>query len=410
MRLVATDPYCLSAPPYGIIGPSVVTCLNANAPDAGSLIMICTHINGPDSGVCTPVYRSFDGGKSWRREADMERSYVFDHRFSAVKVGDGSLFYDETAGVLLYVGNDATWIENKFDSTKRCYLPYYRLSYDNGHTWTPKRRIILDAEDGARYTPDKPIRGVEYGRNMCLCCQSGITRAGDGGLLVGIQIQLVDASGDLLEPCGFHFFSSSALKAVWNAREEAYHWTIGENMAVTPCESTRGVFEPQFAALNGHGVLAIMRMSNQNAKASIAGGKYMAVSHDCAATWSRLEKLKYDDGRELYSSSSIVKLLNHSNGRIYLICALSPDAGEPDGNWPRHRLCAMEIDRKSFAVKADTVLNLTYALLSDAEDSGAYDFTNHGVYEDPASRNIIVLAPYKPKRSGPYLARFEISP
>lgn len=381
-----------------IIGPSIVRCSKKNAPGYGSLLMIATLSDGSDSGAVTAQWRSEDGGKTFTRERDMEYSYVCDGNGSRIKIGDGSLYADEEHDVILYIGNDAFWEKNAFESTKRCYLPYYRLSYDNGYSWTEKKFIITEG-----MTPQNPIPDVVYGRNMTLSCQPVIIRSADGALLVGIHTQIVNENGRLVEPSGFHFFKAGALRGVWNGN--GYSWSFGQYVSVAADISSRGVFEPMFVRRKGNGVMMIMRSSNSRFTDTMIPCKYYALSDDNGITWSQAMPLLYDDGTVMYSSSSILKPLVHSNGKVYISCVIT-ERNAVDGNLPRYPLCIAELDTDSCTVLRSSVR------IIDTKRAEYADYTNHCIFEEPDTGKIIVLAPFWLHGPGSdmILNRYELSP
>lgn len=306
-----------------------------------------------------------------------------------VKVGgNASLYADTEAGVILFVSNEMYWSRNRFASIKQCSRPFYRLSFDDGVTWTDKIYIITEGQ-----TFDHPIPGVVFGRNFCLSMASQTMRADDGSLLVALQMQMVDEEGTLIEPGGFHFFQCGALRAKWNEAALRYDWTMGDTVGVLPELSMRGLFEPTFAKVGENRVIMVMRNSNMKAP-QVIGQKFYALSEDNGLHWSEPVPLTYDDGSTMYSSSCVPKLLSHSNGKLYYIGVILTE--NPDGNLPRHPLCIAELDCETYTVRRDTVQVVEAAREhhGDAPPKMRADYTNHGVYEDTRGR-IIIMPPYR---------------
>lgn len=381
-------------PGHFVLGATFARCPTAGLPEAGTLLMCATFTNGSDSGVGSMLWRSRDDGESWEQLEFIEKSFRCDRDGSMIKVGGSTALYTDTeAGVILATSNELYWHKNEFSSTKRCRRPFYRLSFDNGVTWTDKRYIITEG-----HTLDNPIPDVVYGRNFCLSMQSQTLRADDGSLMVALQCQIVDEDGNLVEPAGFHFFQSGALHARWNESAMGYDWTMSEYVRVTPEESMRGVFEPTFARLGEGRFLMIMRGSNMGAP-QIIGQKFYSVSEDNGMHWTRPKPLTYDDGSTMYSSSSVPKLLAHSNGKLYYIGVITKD--NVSGNTPRYPLCIAEVDRESCTVvrSSVTVIDTARPFHREQRANGGnglniVDFSNHGVYEDSRGR-IIVYAPFR---------------
>ncbi len=368
---------------YAIIGPTFARCTD------GSMIMTASISNGSDSGVGNMQWRSDDEGAHWTEEGYVERSFQCDPIGSMKKVGgNAALYADEEAGVLLFTSNEGYWNRNQFDSTKRCYHPFYRLSFDNGHTWTDKIYIITEG-----HTLENPIKDVVYGRNFTLSMASQTLRADDGALLVALQTQMTDEAGNLIEPAGFHFFECGALRARWQPDTLSYRWDFGSYVQVTPEESLRGVFEPTFARLREDTYIMVMRNSNMG-RDTVIGQKFYSISKDNGQSWSDPQPLTYDDGSTMYSSSSVPKLLAHSNGKLYYIGVILTE--NPNGNEPRYPLAIAELDRDTCTIVKDSVTMIdTARLLADGTRSKErFDYSNHGVYEDSQHR-IIVYAPFK---------------
>jgi hypothetical protein len=174
-----------------MLGPTFARCPNPNVPDCGSMIMNVACFDGPDSGVGNLMYRSYDEGESWVEEGFIEKSYMCDREGSMLKVGgNAALYTDEKAGVMLFTSNEMYWSKNKFQSTKQCARQFYRLSFDNGHSWGYKRYIVMPGMNSVNPIPD-----VVYGRNFALSMASQTRRADDDSLLVALQCQIVDSEG-----------------------------------------------------------------------------------------------------------------------------------------------------------------------------------------------------------------------
>ncbi len=380
-----------------ILGPTFAKCSD------GSMIMTASVSNGSDSGVGNMQWRSNDEGEHWTEEGFIERSFQCDHLGSMKKVGgNAALYTDDKAGVILFTSNEGYWNRNNFESTKRCYRPFYRLSFDNGHTWTDKIYIITEG-----HTLENPIKDVVYGRNFTLSMASQTLRADDGALLVALQTQMTDESGNLIEPSGFHFFECGALRAAWNADTLSYSWTFGDYVSVTPRESMRGVFEPTFGRLKDNTFVMVMRNSNHGDE-SVVGQKFYSVSSDNGQTWSRPKPLTYDDGSTMYSCSSSPKLFAHSNGKLYYVGIINDK--NPSGNSPRYPLAIAELDRNGCTIIKDSVTLIDTARQHHYNaEKGIYttDYSNHGIYEDSKHR-LIVYAPYRDE-NGCSLNRYEIT-
>jgi len=101
----------------------------------------------------------------------------------------------------------------------------------------------------------------------------------------------------------------------------------------------------------------------------------------------------------MYSSSSVPKFLEHSNGRLYYIGIIT--AENANGNGPRWPLCIAEVDREKCCVILSTVTVIDTEREyhrcqkeTAVKQLSSVDYSNHGVYEDRKGR-IIVYAPFR---------------
>ena len=385
-----------------LLGATFAYCPDMNRSDGGSLLMCASVNNGSDSGVGNFLWRSRDEGLTWEEVGYIERSFMYDRNGSMLKMGGNAALYTDTeAGVILFTSNEMYWNKNSFASTKNCSRTYYRLSFDNGHTWSDKHYIITEGGNMDNQIPD-----VVFGRNFALSMASQTLRADDDSLTVALQCQMVDGEGRLIEPAGFHFFKSGALHAKWNGESSLYDWTMSEYASVSPDVSTRGVYEPTFGRLSEGRYIMVMRGSNLKAP-EMTGQKFYSVSEDNGYHWSSPVPLTYDDGGVMYSSSSVPKLWAHSNGKLYYIGVINDK--NPTENLPRFPLCIAELDRATCTVKRDTVTVIDTAHPHHSEEKGGIraDYSNHGIFENSGS-NIVIYAPYTDENRVQGLNRYEI--
>jgi hypothetical protein len=382
-----TDKY-LKYKDYFILGPSVAYCLNSD-----DMLMNFDLFNASDSNTGSLLLRSSDGGETWVEQGLIEKSYVYDFKNSWVKSGYGAIYADTQAKVMLYVANDTYWEENKLASLWRMRTLYYRLSFDDGHTWTDKKYII---QKGSSYTSKHFIKDVEFGVNMAASVSPLIIRADDFSLLVSVQVQMLNEDRTVLNPTGMGYMKAGAMKAVWNQEKSEYEWDIKEYVTIGLDKSVRGLYEPAFGLLGNSNVMMVMRNSNHRQSDKIIGTKYVSFSKDNGYTWTSPEMLLYDDGSVMYSSSCIPKILNHSNGNLYYIGVINDE--NPKGNLPRYPLCIAKIDKKTKRVIKNTVTVLDTKRSnhdSAINTANVVDYSNHGVYEDKKTGNIVILAPYR---------------
>ncbi len=401
MKITVSDLH-VKVQDWWLLGPTFAYCPEKDRPDCGSLLMCASVNNGGDSGVGNFLWRSFDEGKTWEEVGFLEKSFMYDKNGSMLKMGgNAALYTDKNAGVILFTSNEMYWNKNNFQSTRSMSRAFYRLSFDNGRTWTDKKFIITPGG-----TLDNQIPDVVFGRNFALSMSSQTLPADDGTLLVALQVQIVDENGNLVEPAGFHFFKCGALHAKWDGENAKYDWTMGNYVRVTPDKSTRGVYEPTFGKRGDGNYIMIMRNSNLKAP-SVIGQKFYSVSSDNGYTWSEPKPLTYDDGTTMYSSSSVPKLWAHSNGKLYYIGVINDK--NPEENLPRYPLCIAEVDRENCTIIKDTVTVIDTKRPHHSDERGGVnaDYSNHGIYEDSMG-HIVVYAPYTNDKGERGLNRYEI--
>lgn len=393
----------LSEPGVFLCGPSICRCTSSLYPGFGEYVMAVDFMDGSDSskGIC--LLRSRDQGETWEKEQFLEKRYICDQKGSVIKSGYGGMYCDEARGVLIYQGTETYWYKGGFKSILRCRRLYYRLSYDNGYTWTDKKYIIQQGCDqkGIPFDRDHFMEEVTWGVNMATNIGGVMLPTDDGAFLTGTQMQVVDEEGNLVEPSGFMFLKAGAWRIFWNEEKEDYDWAFTQWKEVSPQESARGVYEPHFVRLSKDRYAMIMRGSNMGFRDTMTGQKFISVSEDNGKTWSSPRPLTYDDGSVMYSSSTIPKLLSHSNGKAYFIGMIHDE--NPDGNLPRFPLCIAEFDPVKCAIKKDTVTLLDTerdyhkTQKEEAKKQKKFvcvDYSNHTVYEDEKG-DIVVLSPFR---------------
>jgi len=95
-----------------------------------------------------------------------------------------------------------------------------------------------------------------------------------------------------------------------------------------------------------------MRGSNGGAldkSFSIPGYKWFSISKDGGYNWSSPEALRYDDGSDLFSPSSMSRLIKRTDGKIYWVGNITDT--NPKGNNPRNVLAIGEIDQTNYRLK-----------------------------------------------------------
>jgi hypothetical protein len=384
---------------YYVLGPSIAYCPNKNRKGYKDMLLMADIFGASDSNVGTMLWRSQDAGKTWDSQGLIERSYIYDFENSSVKSGYGAIYADDKNGVLLFIANDTYWEKGHIASVWRKRTLYYRLSFDNGYTWTDKKYIIQKGTDskGEPYNKDHFLKDVTFGTNMAATVSPRVIRAEDNTLLVSVQVQIVDEKDGVINPSSMGFMKCGAMKGTWNEGSLDYQWNLGEYASVTQEESTRGVFEPTFERIGEKKIIMVMRGSNLNKEEQIEGVKFYSISQDNGMTWTKPIPLKYDDGSTMYSSSCIPKIIRHSNGKLFFIGVINKS--NPKGNLPRYPLCIAELDPNRGVILKETITIIDTKRASQDEticDAYPVDFSNHGIYEDENTGDIIVLAPMRP--------------
>ncbi len=403
MKLIDKKDKYLDHKNYYVLGPSVVYC-----PNSDDMLLNADLFDNSDSNTGSMLWRSLDKGLTWQEEDLIEKSHVYDFKNSKVKNGYGALYTDHKAKVIMYFANETYWVENKLDSVWFMRKLYYRLSFDQGHTWTDKKYVI---QKGDKYNSIDFLRDGSFGKNMVASVSPYIVRTLDDSLLISVQVQMLNEDGSLYNPTTMGYMKAGALRASWNKDKLEYDFEIDSYVTVDPKFSTRGLYEPAFGYIDNNNLIMLMRNSNYTKDKDILGVKYFSISKDQGKNWTKPEMLKYDDDKLVYSSSCIPKLLNHSNGNLYFIGVINED--NPKGNLPRYPLVIAQVDKKTCRIIKDKMLVIDDKRENHIIKEGiknVVDYSNHGIYEDKFTKRIIVLAPYREDLSNykSYLNRYEI--
>jgi hypothetical protein len=377
----------------GFLNPSTVYATNPNAPGYGHLVQIVQESDGSDSSAGIRIRRSADNGATWSVLTYIERYRQIGN--DRLKYGPASLFADPDNGLMVLFAQEAYYEDNRIDSTWKKRRIVYRISADNGLTWSDHIKLIQAGADRAGRPFDETywMEGAVYGRNMSTTIGGmAIKIRGDGPnrgkILLPFQIQQVDANGALLMPVWGGYMASGCLIGAWEEDLCDLTWGCSNQVIVPHTESSRGVFEPSVAELPDGRVVMVMRGSNAGLN-GVKGVKFVSISDDQGKTFSSPTPLLFDDGAPMLSSSSMSLLVRGSDGRVWY-CGVITDQ-EPQGNAPRYPVCLAEIDPVTVAVRRDTVV-----VVADRRpgDPPGVQYVNHWVYEDPARNGFVVLTPH----------------
>jgi hypothetical protein len=219
---------------------------------------------------------------------------------------------------------------------------FYRISEDGGRTWSGAEQVI---HEGSEYTARHPLPGVYTGKNCVmlgdLSCQP--LAAGDGGILVPVEITPLAPDGSLYNPTGGYTYTDAAvLIGRWQGRR--LRWRMSEPIPGDPGRSTRGMVEPTLGRLDDGRLIAIMRGSNDT-RPDLPSYKWISYSSDGGKRWTKPAPWTYSTGEPFYSPSACSQLLHHSSGRLLWLGNITP--ANPRGNRPRYPFFVGEVDRRS---------------------------------------------------------------
>jgi len=384
----------LSPPPgRGYLHPACAYATNPDAPGLGDLVMVIWESDGSDSSYGVPIVRSRDNAESWGEPEYLEKFIqVGDDR---IKFGPSSLFADPDNGTMVFFAQQAYYEDNQLTSTFKKRRIIYRISRDNGHTWSDRINLIQSGADlaGKPFDETHWMQGAVWGRNMSSTIGAKAVKIrsegpNKGKILLPFQQQVVKGDGSLLMPAWGGFYASGCLIGTWNEQATALSWDCGTMVTVSPKLSSRGVFEPTVAELSDGRIIMIMRGSNSGLK-GVTGCRFISVSEDQGLTWSAPVPLLYDDISVVRSSSSYSVLIGLADGKVYF-CAVLTDQ-TPDGNWPRYPVCLAQIDPETLTVVKRSVLKVADRRDGDTDQ---VQYTCHWAYEDPHRQALIVLTPH----------------
>lgn len=370
-------------------------------PGQGRLLQTINLFGKSDSGEGVLYRTSEDNGATWTEQYMMDRPYQVGHGKDKMRKIAADVFYDEKAEVMLRLSSEMLWEGDQLLSVFKKRRMFYMLSFDNGHSWSDP---IYIHKEGEGFDRDRMFRGVTYGVNMMSSVLKvyQIKEKGphQGKLAIGVQIQMADERGELINPTGMGFFKAGCLLATWNPETLKYEWELSESFAeVSVEESTRGVYEPAIQELADGRLMMVLRGSNAG-RPELMGTKWISISTDQGMNWSRPVRLTYSDGGVMYSSSCSPDLVKDRDGHLYFIGVINDE--NPSGNLPRYPLCIAAIDQETLGVIRDSVTVLDSIreeherqLAAETPPKHPIDYSNHYAYLDASGSKIIVYAPYR---------------
>ncbi len=333
-------------------------------------------------------YRRFseDNGRTW---STPELLHTYEKKGEyVIRYGVGPAFLDREENRLLLFREESILKHDSVEAGFPTRRILYQVSQDGGKTFTPAMPII---ERGNEFDITHPFKGVFIGKNSASIGGLPI-KTSTHEIILPLFMFVLDEKGKLYNPYrekgAYTFTYAVFLLGRWSKDPSIIEWESSQIAKIDPNISTRGLDEPTVAELDDkRTLLCICRGSNAGAP-DLPGYKWMITSSDGGKTWSDVEPLRYSDGGELYSPSSISKLFRHSKGRLYWIANIVPS--NPRGNSPRYPLVIAEIDERNLGVKRESVTVIDTRREGEAE---FLQFSNFGIYEDRQNRDIVVTLP-----------------
>ena len=324
---------------------------------------------------------SEDNGRTWGEEQALTAARYSQDRVVRSHAG---LWLDADVDRVLKMRTEATLLKDDVHSGLKHRRTFYAVSADGGRSFAPAEQLI---EKGREFGPDHPLKGDYYGRN-CVQFLRPI-KLSEREILIPAQLHPLDTDGQPYNPTGgFTYTHLIFLHGTWSDDLTRIEWESVGPVTLDPEYSTRGLIEPTAAVLaDGNRVVCLCRASNDRDH-SIRCCKWKTVSTDRGYTWSKPEPLRYRDGGELLSPSSIHRLIRHSNGNLYWLANVCE--ANPKGNHPRFPLVIAEVDESGVSVIRDT---LTVIDTKQPGESDALQLSNFGVYEDRRTHDLVVALP-----------------
>lgn len=321
--------------------------------------------------------RSTDGGRNW---SDPEVAFTPQETDAGVvRQGEAALLLDRRKNVVVRFFNHHLYPGGRHTrEVTGLTTIHYQVSEDQGKTFQESKQIIVKGG-----TPEKWVKGVEYGKNSTM---------------ISFSAPLVDSRGRILLPC--HRFKlvpesvntyqipieAGCLIGNWSEDGEI-EWEFGDVVHPDFKRTARGLFEPAIAELEDGRLFMICRGSNARMDPDVPGYKWKTFSEDGGYTWQTPERLKYDDDGLFFSPSTGSRLIRHSrNGKLYWIGNIVPE--NPGGNWPRYPLQIAEVDEQRLALIRESVVEID---TRNPEDSERLQLSNFRVYEDFDTGEIVVV-------------------
>lgn len=261
--------------------------------------------------------------------------------------------YAEGANILQIIATTPGTPDTKAGSPS--YKNWYRISNDNGKTFSKFRLIVLKGN-----AEDHPIDGVKIGRNgYTIPFTSVIFKSRQGEIVVPVHLHPWDNErNEIYNPADAYLFGDSGvLIGKWTGDFKDIEWQFGKWLRIDHQLSTRGLFEPSVAEVKvGERFAMVMRGSNHT-KPELPGYTWLSFSNDQCRTWSDPVPFTYSDGKKFYTPASCSTLIRSGKtGTLYWIGNLLPK--NSNGNNPRNPLVIGRVDEENFGLIRKSVVEI----------------------------------------------------
>ncbi len=288
----------------------------------------------------------------------------------------------------VFLGEPSDVLKRYWKGEKRFYdHMIYRLSADDGRTWTTQRPMIY--ETGAPFDPSNWANAAYLSSNeMYGSYDITVLHNGQVAYPASIRVSYQDDEDDrkacanvakYTAPVPGYVGGVSCFLGKWNEGKEDYDWIHSKPVFVARRISTRGLSEPVIAELKDGTLLLEMRGSNAGLDPlKYPGRKWISLSRDGGKNWSAVTDLRYDTGEQFYAPSTFAKFIrSRKTGALYWIGNIS--RGPAKGDLPRYPLYIAEMDEKIPALKKST---LTVIDDRSPEDTESVQFSNFSLIEN----------------------------
>jgi hypothetical protein len=280
---------------------------------------------------------------------------------------------------------------------------FYRLSADDGRSWTKERQLVYEAGDA--FDP-RNWSNASFLHSNEMYGSYDVTLLRNGHIAYPAIVRVPYEDEEDRKVCANvpknasvpgYVGGVSCFIGKWNKRKDDYDWTCSKPVFVPRRVSTRGLIEPVIAELKDGRLLLEMRGSNTGLDpVKYPGRKWMSVSTDEGRNWSPVSDLRYDTGEQFYAPSTMARFIrSRKTGKLYWIGNIS--RGPAKGNLPRYPLYIAEVDETILALKKNT---LTIIDDRSPEDTEAVQFSNFSLLENRRTLDLEIYLSRLGERAG----------